>query len=219
MSVCANRISFFFAFFCSRLLLRWTLFMLLSVFLFRFSFFVRFHFALLQTACFISLFSIFVVVAVRCVLICRFCWRRYRRLHPQSTYFQCVCIFTLTTRFRQQLFFVCAYITMRMSVCYCIYLCMTLTVCIAKFTETCAIFFFDLSLFHVFFCSLFYISISLLMYQVRHFYCHFFLFSSIIERYASRDYCDEIKWTTESLTQLWGIKKKNNLYVKNWSTF
>lgn len=152
MSVCANRISFFFAFFCSRLLLRWTLFMLLSVFLFRFSFFVRFHFALLQTACFISLFSIVVVVAVRCVLICRFCWRRYRRLHPQSTYFQCVCIFTLTTRFRQQLFFVCAYITMRMSVCYCIYLCMTLTVCIAKFAETCAIFFFfDLSLFHVFF--------------------------------------------------------------------
>lgn len=175
MSVCANRISFFFAFFCSRLLLRWTLFMLLSVFLFRFSFFVRFHFALLQTACFISLFSIFVVVAVRCVLICRFCWRRYRRLHPQSTYFQCVCIFTLTTRFRQQLFFVCAYITMRMSVCYCIYLCMTLTVCIAKFAETCAIFFFLIFLSSMFFfCSLFYISISLLMYQVRHFYCHFF---------------------------------------------
>lgn len=78
---------------CSRLLLGWTLFMLLNLFLFRFAFFVRFHFALQWTACFVSSYLCRSFCSV--LICCRFFffrWRRYRRLHPQSIFPVCVYI-------------------------------------------------------------------------------------------------------------------------------
>lgn len=119
--------------------------MLLNLSLFRFAFFVRFHFALQWTACFVSSYLCRSFCSV--LICCRFFffrWRRYRRLHPQSIFPVCVYIRAnneiLSVNFFFLLFF--AYITMR--VCHCIFINVCASVCVCVwvdvmyFVETCA---------------------------------------------------------------------------------
>lgn len=146
---------FFVAFFCSRLLLGlgWTLFMWLSLFLFRFLVLcVHFHIALRCT-----------VVVFFYILLLSFVWLSFAIFVDvdivactRNPHFQCT-TFTPKTRFCLRFFFarsfvriVAAYIIITVRACVHGILhslvCVCLWVCIVGLAETCAVFFFSLSL-------------------------------------------------------------------------